>query len=84
MRIQVFFIQNIHIVTYFITICSIGQITQNNQIIFVQKDNKDYVIFTIDNRYKHILPTALIYQPIMNKSRTSKRNGNMSQKNEFC
>jgi len=40
MRIQVFFIQNIHIVTYFITICSIGQITQNNQIIFVQKDNK--------------------------------------------
>ena len=84
MRIQVFFIQNIHIVTYFITICSIGQITQNNQIIFVQKDDKHYVIFTIDNRYKHILPTALIYQPIMSKSRTSKRNGNMSQKNEFC
>ena len=57
------------------------QIKQNNHILFVQKDN---IAITVNNHYKLILPTALIYQPIVNKSRTTKINGKMSQKIIFC
>ena len=80
-QIQAFFVQNIHNVTLSITICSVRQISQKRNALFVQKDN---IAITIDNHYKLILPTALIYQPIMNKSRTSEINGNMSQKIKTC